>query len=97
MFLTRNCATHFARGPMQPPAAWVLSKAVGTALPRAQGAASHHKHSIPKGRFWLGGAISALLALPELSSPAGHLTAGPGAVPCWSRQPAAHGQAAAQK
>lgn len=54
MFLTRNCTTHFAHGPTRPPAAWVHSKAVGTALPWAQGAASHPKQTSPKGRLWLG-------------------------------------------
>lgn len=54
MFLTRNCATHFAHGPTRLPAAWVHSKAVGSALPWAQGAASHHKHSTTKKEVMLG-------------------------------------------
>lgn len=101
MFLTRNCATHFAHGPTRPPAAWVHSKAAGTALPWAQGAASHPKQTSPKGRLWLGRChqcplcpARAVLACWPLTA---GVSAGVSSVPSWSRQPAAHGQTAAQK
>lgn len=69
MFLTRSCAARFAHGAARPPAAWVRSRAVGTALPWAQGAASHHKQHPQKAAHGWAGASSALCALPLLCLP----------------------------